>query len=298
MIKLSNQKLAVIFKVILVLLAIVLISCSPKVVSHSLNSSHTDRSPLFFEPFAIIERDTIDRSKVQLLGRIEVKDSGFTLNCDYQTVKNLAKQQTLKLGGNSYVITEHKKPNAWSTCHRIKADVFFIDNAEDYEKEIVWNKNRPLKISDFKGSILKRPFTAATSSTFRYAIEGRYAFPNKYKVHVESYFDCYLSYFKHTDGDSAVLAHEQVHFDIAELHARKFKKAIDQINPNLNEMLGIQDSLYDAVFREMILKQEEYDSEVYGNRDLQTKWNQWIKDQLINTNQYTDKTWFINNSKN
>lgn len=276
-------------RIILIVIAVIIQSCSPKVISNSLDVNSTNRIDLEYEPFAIFEADTIDRSNVKLLGQIEIKDSGLSLNCDYETIKRIAKTESLKLGGNSFVITEHKEPNTWSTCHRIKADVLHIENPRDYETEVIWNKNRKLEIEDFKGPIKKRPFTAGTSSSFRYRIEGRPAFSKKYKLFVETYFDCYLSYFKNTDFDSHVLDHEQIHFDISELYARIFLERVKNEAKDLNEFLAKQESILKEIGREMQLKQEEYDSEVYSDRSLQAKWTDWISEELRKYDLYSSK---------
>lgn len=256
-----------------------------------------NRSHLFYEPFALIESDTIDTNAMQLIGQIEIKDGGLTLNCGYETIKKLAKEEALKIGGNCLVITEHRNPNQWSTCHRIKADVYSISNAKEYENEVTWHQNRKLEISDFKGTTEKRPFTAGTSSSFRYRIVGKPASPNKYKLFVETYFDCYLSYFKHTDFDSLVLAHEQIHFDIAELYARKFIEKIEIEAFDLNQLLAKQEEILNSVGRELQLKQDEYDSEVYADRTKQTKWNKWIDEELAKYQKYSDKKLIVENEK-
>lgn len=284
-------------KILLLLFSIILLGCSPKIISNSLEGDLSSRSNLFYEPFALIETDTIDRSLMKPIGQIEIKDGGLTLNCDYETIKQLAKDEALKLGGNCLVITEHRKPNQWSTCHRIKADVYSINNAKDYENEVIWNQNRKLEISDFKGPIEKRPFTAGTSSSFRYRIEGRPVFPNKYKLVVETYFDCYLSYFKPTEYDSIVLAHEQIHFDISELYARKFIERIEREALDLNQFLAKQEEILNAVGRESQLKQDEYDSEVYADRTKQTDWNKWIAEELEKYKKYSDKKLIVEKEK-
>ena len=284
-------------KSLLILISIILIGCSPKIISNSLDSGSSNRLHLSYEPFALIETDTLDISFLKPIGQIEIKDGGLTLNCDYETIKKLAKEEALKLGGNCLVITEHRKPNQWSTCHRIKADVYWIKNAKDYENEVIWNPNRKLEISDFKGSTKKRPFTAATSSSFRYRIEGRPAFPNKYKLFIETYFDCYSSYFKHTEYDSIVLAHEQIHFDISELYARKFIERIEREALDLNQFLAKQEAILDAVGRELQLKQDEYDSEVYSDRSKQTDWNKWIFEELEKFKKYSNKKLIVEKEK-
>ncbi len=161
---------------LLILITLTFLGCSPKIITNSFDIVANNRLHLFYEPFAFIELDTFDKNAFKPVGQVEIKDGGLTLNCDYETIKKLAKEEALKLGGNCLVITEHRKPNQWSTCHRIRADVYLINNAKDYENQVIWNQNRKLEISDFKGSIEKRPFTAATLSSFRYRIGGETCF--------------------------------------------------------------------------------------------------------------------------
>lgn len=63
----------------------------------------------------------------KLLGSISVGDSGFTTQCSYQEVLNDALDMARNMGGNLIQITEHKEPDILCDCHRIKADVYFID---------------------------------------------------------------------------------------------------------------------------------------------------------------------------
>jgi len=280
-------------KILTILLMTLLCACSPKVITNTVESNLPSRTNLYYEPFAIIETNTIDRTLHQPIGQIEIKDGGLTLQCDYETVKKLAKQEALKLGGNCFVITEHREPNQWRTCHRIKADVFLIDNPKEYETQIVWNKNRQLEISDFKASTDKRPFTAVTYSGFRYRIEGRPAFPNKYKLFVETYFDCNLSYFKRTEYDSLVLAHEQIHFDISELYARKFVEQVKKEAKDLPQFMAKGEKIFRQIWEENQIKQDEYDTEVYADKEKQPKWNKWIAEELKRYEPYSEKVLLV-----
>lgn len=282
-------------KLLTILFLILIYSCSPKVLSETTSTSRTNRSELSYLPFAIIENDTTTFDINQKIGKIEIKDSGLSTNCDFMDVKSLAKKEALKMGGNCYVITEHREPNKWSTCHRIKADVYFIDNPEAYEYEIEWNEKRRLKIEDFKGSTNKRPFTAATASSFRYSITTKTGYSKNYTIKATTFFDCETSYFKRTERNSAVLAHEQIHFDISELYARKFLIRMEKEAKNINEALAIHRNILDEISKELQLKQDEYDSEVYPDPSKQKEWNNWIKHELNNTNLYKDKTIHIKN---
>lgn len=285
------------YKMSSIVLATLFFGCSPKVVTSSMKSNLPSRVDLYYEPFALIEKDTFDRTASKFIGQIEIKDSGFTLSCDYETVKKMAKEEALKLGGNCLVIKEHREPNAWSTCHRIKADVFSIEDPKKYETEVIWNEKRKLEISDFKGSTENRPFTAATSSSIRYRVEGRPAFPNKYKVFVETFFICHFSYFKRTELDSQVLAHEQIHFDISELYSRKFVEKIEREALNLNQFLARQEAILNEIGQELQRKQDEYDAEVYGNRSKQLNWDNWIQEELKKYEKYASKVLIVQKEK-
>lgn len=241
----------------------------------------------------MVEVDTIDKTAMQYIGQVEIKEGGLTLNCTFDTVKKLAKEEALKLGGNCLVITNHKKPDAWSTCHRISADIYKIDDPRRYESEVTWHKNRKLVIDDFKGQTEKRPFTAATASGFRSHIEGRPISPRKYTLELTTYFDCYSSYFKRTEFDSQVLAHEQIHFDISELYARKFIERVEERAMDLNEFLQAYPEIIDAIYREMQLKQDEYDAEVYPDPSKQAKWETWISEELEKYKSYSRKTLIV-----
>ena len=277
-------------KFTLVLISL-LFSCTPKINTELLSSSKESRSHLNYLPFAIIETetDTINQNQNEILGKIEIKDSGLSINCDFESIKEIAKKESLKLGENCFVITEHKKPSKWSTCHRIKADVYYINNPQDFEEEIQWNEKRKLKIEDFKGTTEKRPFTAATVSSFRYLLSTKTGYSKHYTIKATTFFDCKTSYFKHSTSDSIVLAHEQIHFDISELYARKFLIRMEKEAKSVKEALEIQQKVLNDISRELQLKQDEYDSEVYADRLKQPKWNKWINLELEKTNSYKSK---------
>lgn len=77
-----------------------------------------------------------------------------------------------------------------------------------------------------------------------------------------------------------MLQHEQLHFDIAEIYGRKFRKAISEQATNYNLYRAKYEALIAAFRKELILKQDEYDSEVYKDPSLQAKWNTWVQTEL------------------
>ena len=263
--------------------------CAPKMVVKNYNENNSHSATKFYESFALIEEAFLEEPlNKQLIAEIEIKDKGLSINCDYETVKRLAEEKARQMGGNCLVITDHIEPNMKSTCHRIKCQVLRIDNPEKYEKQISWHPNRPLKISNFRGDINKRPFQAATYSLIRYFASVN-PINGKAKIRVESLFDCDLSYFKNSDRDSFILAHEQLHFDITEIHARKFKKKILKETKNYNEFSAKHESMFLEIQKELSIKQDEYDSEVYADWTLQPKWNKWVIEELNKLEAFSEK---------
>lgn len=110
-------------KIIFLLFTLVLSACSTSKQTNVLNYS----TPLPTEtPVEIIGLGQTVQKGAKFLGSISVGDSGFTSQCSYQEVIRDAMNLARGMGGNIVQITEHKEPDLWSTCHRIKADVYYI----------------------------------------------------------------------------------------------------------------------------------------------------------------------------
>ena len=277
-------------KASLLLLILVFTACAPKVRTTVLSSVNSTRPHQYAQPFALIEKDTVDMSKEQLLGEVKIIYPGLSTKYNFEYVKLMAKLEAMKMGANCMVIAQHKQPANWSTYHWINVNAYLIKNPRKYESEVIWSQSRKLVIEDFKGAIDKRPFTAATASSFRYNYKRITGFSGRYSIKIETYFDCKSSYFKQTKRDSLVLAHEQIHFDISELYSRKFMIRIQNEARTFKELVAIQQHVLNEIGREMQLKQDEYDSEVYADRSKQAAWNEWIKEELQKTMYFANKT--------
>ena len=109
---------------ILNLCVLFLTSCSPKIYT---NISQ-QRTPLVNNAeIKILQNFEKLPPSATKLGTVRAADSGFTVDCDYETVIEKLKAEARKAGGNLMQITEHKEPNFASTCHRITADVYSFD---------------------------------------------------------------------------------------------------------------------------------------------------------------------------
>ena len=225
----------------------------------------------------------------QVIGDIKIGDPGLTINCNYKTVLQIAVNEAKKIGANALKITEHKLPNTLgSSCHRIKVLAFRVDDVSPYETEIVWHKDRPLKTVDFKGAIDKRPFLAVTSSGIVYEYAGR-PIDGYVKVTTYARFNCLYSYFKDSINTAETLEHEQGHFDITEIFARKLIKTFKEEIRNTKELQAREQTIYAQIAREWQLMQDEYDSDVYANPLEQPFWLHRIKVNLEALSDYEHK---------
>lgn len=179
---------------------------------------------------------------------------------------------------------------------------------KESENIIYWNENRPLTWDDFTGEIYLKddPNASAQTST---SINYRHAV----LVFTEGICQYYLDYIRaegivHKDKSWVIekaksdylLNHEQGHFNIAEIFARKFKqRALNEFYhvlfpcPSNNSMNNISDIAleemgqrldlsYERAHAEMSLMQEIYDNDTLHSRDeeKQYKWNQKIANCL------------------
>lgn len=68
-------------------------------------------------------------------GKIKVIDGGFKTNCGYDQTLKESKIKARKAGANVIHITDLKAPDGFSTCYRLRADVYFLDNITYYAEE-------------------------------------------------------------------------------------------------------------------------------------------------------------------
>jgi hypothetical protein len=104
-----------------------LYACGPSVKTQA--SSTENLSPLDYrqEVYVYTADEVLPGTITKDIGSIKIGDSGFSTNCNYETVIATAKEEARKNGGNVVLIEEHKTPDFWSLCHRIKAKILLVD---------------------------------------------------------------------------------------------------------------------------------------------------------------------------
>ncbi|MCL6268002.1 hypothetical protein [Flagellimonas myxillae] len=100
-------------------------SCNPKITTALVKDYKTLECDKEVTVFELDEKQPED---AEVLGVLALRDTGFTVKCNYEVVVDKAKLEARKAGGDAIKITMHKKPNFWSTCHRIDATILKLAN--------------------------------------------------------------------------------------------------------------------------------------------------------------------------
>lgn len=69
------------------------------------------------------------------LGSIKIGDR-WRSDCNYEKTIRIAKEEASRLGGNIIKITKMKRPDRWSTCYRLSADVYYSADLSIYRKPV------------------------------------------------------------------------------------------------------------------------------------------------------------------
>ncbi|NND63854.1 MAG: DUF922 domain-containing protein [Flavobacteriaceae bacterium] len=161
--------------------------------------------------------------------------------------------------------------------------LFFIFPSEVEEEKIRWQEDRRLTWSDFKGTPNgAEEYVASTNSgvsfSFSYTVKNGKDYVN-YSVNCNFYPQ--LSWYRPERVNEYILKHEQAHFDISELHARKLRLLLSDIpkDENFKEIAG---KLYHKMEDERRAMQERFDSDSdHSNIKLEEfRWREYISEQL------------------
>ncbi|SKB56810.1 DUF922 domain-containing protein [Maribacter arcticus] len=143
------------------------------------------------------------------------------------------------------------------------------------QEEVIWEPGFRFTWNDFKGPVqIGSSAAATTASGISYNFSTSYE-NNELKVEytVGAYFYPTRSWYKPEVCNDVTLSHEQLHFDITELYARKMRKqlAITKFTENVKEEVR---KIYKTTLRQLNDFQNKYDSETNYSRNLivQERW--------------------------
>lgn len=164
--------------------------------------------------------------------------------------------------------------------------VTFFCFSQQIEESILWDANHRLSWSDFKGNI---PPDASPAATTASGISYKYAanllhHEVELDFEVSAFFYPRESWYKPEVCDDIVLQHEQLHFDIAELYARKMRFRLERTAFSENVKQEIRD-IYEELLKELADFQDRYDWETNFSRNAkaQQEWNARIAEALERT---------------
>ena len=145
---------------------------------------------------------------------------------------------------------------------------FLLNSNQSANDLIEWNESRKLSWSDFTGQPdASSPNAALTSSSIN--VEFGYD-RTTLTYSIKCRFNKMRSWGKiKTDY---ILAHEQGHFDIAEIFARKLNKALKAYKFNSSTVGKDVNAIYDGVIKE----QQAYDHETDHSRNP-VKQQEWVR---------------------
>lgn len=171
---------------------------------------------------------------------------------------------------------------------------FFLLQSDAME-ELSWSEHYKLSWKDFKGEPNKDTDAVAVTAsgiTFSYSIN-KYKRTQKvqgFKTLVKAFFYPEHSWCKSDEVDIHVLGHEQLHFDITELHARLFRQRIANIKLHEDIAQTLQD-MHVKIEADLMAMQNAYDTESEYSIDVQgqEKWQDSITKRLKSVSQFKSK---------
>ena len=159
------------------------------------------------------------------------------------------------------------------------------------EPVITWSKDAKLTWADFKAKPKTNSSAVAiTASGITFGFSIKSTDKNEvlsFNTDVNAYFYPEQSWYKPERATKHVLGHEQLHFSITELHARKFRARIAQLKVS-NQVRKELKTLQSAINKELAEMQNRYDTETdfSRNEESQEKWNTFVNAELTKYDAY------------
>jgi hypothetical protein len=99
-----------------------LVGCGPKITSHYFvpkSSLGTN------EKVALLDLHHTVPENATKIGTLKFGDTGFSTNCSFKKNSLKAIEEARKNGVNIIKITQHKKPDLMSSCHRMVFELYY-----------------------------------------------------------------------------------------------------------------------------------------------------------------------------
>ena len=164
--------------------------------------------------------------------------------------------------------------------------VFLICGGAYSQEAIVWDSAAKLTWGDFQGKIdSASPYSASTVSGIVY----------KFRLAGDGYSDSIMAVFYRGESwvrlpKDGALIHEQGHFDITEIFARKLRQRLQTFMPKRGGLAQQLKRLYGEVEAERVAMENLYDAETKhsADRERQVEWNERIRKELRELEEFAD----------
>lgn len=146
------------------------------------------------------------------------------------------------------------------------------------QEEVEWSSDFRFTWADFKGKVpISSGAAATTASGLSYNFSTYYEHDElKITYNVYAYFYPTKSWYKPKICNDVTLLHEQLHFDITELYARKFRAQLANATFSDNVKEEVRE-IYQTTLRQLNDFQNKYDSETNYSRNLPVQ-ERWVKE--------------------
>lgn len=99
-------------------------SCSPKITS---NFTNPQPKLSIDEKVALLDIEHNLPENIVKVGELRFQDSGFSTDCSFNSLMTQARNEARKNGANIVKVVDKKKPDLWSSCHRLKIELYKYD---------------------------------------------------------------------------------------------------------------------------------------------------------------------------
>jgi hypothetical protein len=149
---------------------------------------------------------------------------------------------------------------------------------------ISWSDSTKLSWSDFKGAVdLNTDAVAVTASgiTFSFSVSQSNGKFVDFNADAQAHFYPEKSWYNKAKGDNHILAHEQLHFDITELHVRQLRFNISRVKVSQNIKQDLRD-VHEQANKNLAVMQNDYDTQTDNsiNKGQQATWSKFVNIEL------------------
>ena len=158
------------------------------------------------------------------------------------------------------------------------------------DRSMTWSDDLQLQWEDFNGTPTRgTTVVAVTASGLSFGFSTKMTETQlvDYTAFVDAHFYPDKSWYVKERANSVILDHERLHFDITELHARKFKQRIAQTKFDLR-INSQMERIHNTINDELRQMQQKYDLETDHSQNVerQKEWQKYIKVQLDKLSYY------------